>query len=41
MTTRDELTGLLTEVIEMALRLTQEHGSHLPFCMAITTRASA
>jgi hypothetical protein len=41
MTTRDELNSLLNEAIEMALRVAQEYGSHLPFRMAITTRASA
>jgi len=36
MTPRDEQNGLLSEAIGMALKLTAEHGSHFPFCMAIT-----
>lgn len=37
MTPKDELNSLLNDAIEMALRLVEKHGSHIPFCMAITT----
>ncbi|THD02728.1 hypothetical protein B1810_12435 [Panacagrimonas perspica] len=38
MTPRDETNGLLNEAIEMALKLTAEHGSNFPFCMAVTVK---
>jgi hypothetical protein len=37
MTPKDELNSLLDNAIGMALRLVEKHGSHIPFCMAVTT----
>lgn len=37
MTPKDELNSLLDNAIGMAIRLVEKHGSHIPFCMAITT----
>jgi hypothetical protein len=37
MTPKDELNLLLSDAIGMALRLVEKHGSHIPFCMAVTT----
>jgi hypothetical protein len=37
MTPKDELDSLLNEAIGIALRLVEKHGSHIPFCMAIST----
>jgi len=36
-TPREECDALLDEPIKMALRLIEAHGSHIPFCLAITT----
>jgi hypothetical protein len=33
---KDELNSLLNDVIGMAVRLVEKHGSHIPFCMAVT-----
>ena len=37
MTPKDELNSLLNDAIGMAIRLVEKHGSHIPFCMAVTT----
>src|SRR2546428_13979147 len=37
MTPKNELNSLLNDAIDMAVRLVEKHGSHVPFCMAITT----
>jgi len=37
MTPKDELNALLNDAIGMALRLVEKHGSHIPFCTALTT----
>src|SRR5438552_3431687 len=37
MTAKDELNSLLNDAIRMALRLVEKHGSHIPFCIAVTT----
>jgi len=37
MTPKDELNSLLNDAIGMALRLVEKHGSHIPFCLAVTT----
>lgn len=37
MSPKDELNSLLNDAIGMALRLVEKHGSHIPFCMAVTT----
>jgi hypothetical protein len=36
-TPKDELNSLLNDAITMAIQLVEKHGSHIPFCMAITT----
>lgn len=36
-TPKEELNSLLNDAIGMAIRLVEKHGSHFPFCMAITT----
>ena len=33
---REELNGLLNEAINMAVKLIEQHGNHIPFCFAIT-----
>ena len=35
--TGEELNALLNKAIQMATRLIEAHGSHVPFCMAIST----
>src|SRR5436190_7603129 len=34
---REELNSLLNAAIEMATKLIEAHGNHIPFCMAITS----
>lgn len=37
MSPKDELNSLLNDAIGMAIRLVEKHGSHILFCMVITT----
>ena len=34
---KDELNLLLNDAVNMAVRLLEKHGSHIPFCLAVTT----